>query len=153
MVLTPVFIYLAIYIHTSAALNWAVHQWGFTVNDVKEVKAANPGYTLLAHPECTWDVVTKADLVMSTSGMMKYAEEHDKLIIATEHGLVDLLNARYPEKKIIPLSNSAICQNMKKTTLQKVLHALQYEQYEVKVEKSIGDKAIACLNKMLELSK
>jgi len=70
-----------------------VHHWGFTINDVEIMRSANPGYTLLAHPECTWDVATKADLVMSTGGMMKYAEDHDKLIIATEQGLVDLLNA------------------------------------------------------------
>jgi quinolinate synthase len=130
-----------------------VHQWGFTLQDVVSVRAQYPDYTLLAHPECIWDVVTKADLVMSTSGMMKYAEEHDKLIIATEQGLVDLLNARYPEKSILPLSNTANCMNMKKTTLNKVLDALKYEQHEVTVEQMIADKAIACLHRMLALSK
>lgn len=129
-----------------------VHQWGFTMKDVETMRAQHPDYTLLAHPECTWDVVTKADLVVSTSGMMKYAEEHDKLIIATEQGLVDLLNARYPDKSILPLSNSALCQNMKKTTLDKVLSALKFEQYEVKVEPQIAKRAIACLERMLTLS-
>lgn len=130
-----------------------VHQWGFTVQDVTNMRISYPDYTLLAHPECTWDVSTKADLVMSTSGMMKYAEEHDKLIIATEQGLVDLLKARHPDKSIVPLSNSAICQNMKKTTLQHVYNALAQTQYEVTVEHAIADKAMACLNRMLALSK
>lgn len=130
-----------------------VHQYGFTLQDVISMRAQHPGYTLLAHPECVWDVATKADLVMSTSGMMKYAEEHDKLIIATEQGLVDLLNARYPEKSILPLSQTAICQNMKKTTLGKVLDALKFEQHEVAIEPEIAGKAIACLDRMLALSK
>jgi len=129
-----------------------VHHWGFTVQDVVQMRAQYPDYKLLAHPECQWDVVTKADQVMSTSGMMKYAEDHDKLIIATELGLVDLLNARYPQKSILPLSKNAICQNMKKTELHHVLEALQSEQHEIKVEPAIADKAVNCLNRMLELS-
>ncbi len=130
-----------------------VHQWGFTLKDVETMRAEHPDYTLLAHPECTWDVSTKADLVMSTSGIMKYAEEHDKLVIATEQGLIDLLNARYPDKSIIPLSANAVCQNMKKTTLVKVLDALKDDQYEIKVEPAIANKAVACLDRMLTLSR
>lgn len=130
-----------------------VHHWGFTVQDVIRVRKEYPDYTLLAHPECQWDVVTKADQVMSTSGMMKYAQEHDKLIIATECGLVDLMNARFPQKSILPLSKNAICPNMKKTELHHVLEALQTEQHEIKVEAAIAAKALACLNRMLELSK
>jgi len=130
-----------------------VHQWGFSAQNVKELKAQYPHHTLLAHPEFLWEVVTRADLVMSTSGMMKYAEDHDKLIIATEMGLVDLLKARYPEKSIIPLCSSAVCQNMKKTELYHVLDALKYEQHVIKVEPVIAGKAIACLDKMLALSK
>ncbi|MBM4400034.1 MAG: quinolinate synthase NadA, partial [Candidatus Cloacimonetes bacterium] len=129
-----------------------VHQWGFTADDVKKMKAEHPDYTLLAHPECTWEVVTKADLVMSTSGMMKYAEEHDKLIIATELGLIDLLNARYPQKSILPLSKTAVCQNMKKTTLSHVLDALKLEQHHISVLPGVAKKAVNCLKKMLALS-
>ena len=58
------------------------HHWGFTVEDIERMRKEHPGYVILAHPECQWDVVQKADLVMSTSGMMKYTEEHDRLIIA-----------------------------------------------------------------------
>ena len=129
-----------------------VHHWGFTAEDVVKMRQQYPDYTLLVHPECQWDVVTKADQVMSTSGMMKFAVDHDKLIIGTELGLVDLLNARYPQKSILPLSRNAICQNMKKTELQHVLHALQSEQHEIKVEPAIANKAVDCLNMMLRLS-
>lgn len=130
-----------------------VHHWHMTALQAIELKKANPGFTLLAHPECQWDLVKHADFVMSTSGMMDYAAQHDKLIIATEMGMVEALQARYPDKQIIGLSTSAICQNMKKTTLNHVLDALKYEQYEVKVEAGIAAKALVCLNRMLALSK
>ena len=90
---------------------------------------------------------------MSTSGMMKYAEDHDKLIIATETGLVDLLKARYPGKSIHPLNASAICGNMKKTHLHHVLDALKYEQFEIKIEPQIAAKAVSSVERMLALSK
>ncbi len=130
-----------------------VHHWGFTVEDVAKARQQYPDHTLLAHPECQWEVVTKADQVMSTSGMMKFAESNDKLIIATELGLVDLLKARYPQKSIVPLSTNAICQNMKKTQLHHVLDALKLEIHTIRVEPTIAAKAIACLNRMLELSR
>jgi quinolinate synthase len=130
-----------------------VHHFGFTVKDVENMRVAYPQHTLLAHPECQWDVVSKADLVMSTSGMMKYAEDHDKLIIATETGLVDLLKSKYPGKSIHSLNSNAICQNMKKTQLHHVLEALKLEQHEIKVEPVIAGKALSCLDRMLALSK
>jgi quinolinate synthase len=129
-----------------------VHHYGFTVQDVDNMRKEYPQHTILAHPECQWDVVKKADLVMSTSGMMNYAQDHDKLIIATETGLIDLLNAKYPGKSILPLCKSAVCQNMKKTELHHVLDALRYEQNEIRVEPVIAGKAITCLEKMLALS-
>jgi quinolinate synthase len=130
-----------------------VHHFGFTVQDIDTMRKEYPKHTLLAHPECQWDIVQKADMIMSTSGMMKYAEEHDNLIIATETGLVDLLNAKYPQKSILPLCRTAVCQNMKKTQLHHVLDALRYEQHEIKVEPGIAAKAVTCLDRMLALSK
>jgi quinolinate synthase len=129
----------------------SVHQWGFSAVDVEKMRAQYPDHKLLVHPECDWEVVSKADQVMSTSGMLKYAEEHDKLIIGTEIGLVELLNAKYPNKSIVPLNNSAVCRNMKKTKIQNVLDALKYEQHVVKVDPEIARNALSCLDKMLAL--
>lgn len=129
-----------------------VHHFGFSIIDVEQMRSQYPEHTLLAHPECQWDVLSKADMVMSTSGMMKYAADHDKLIIATETGLIDLLNARYPHKSIASLNRNAICQNMKKTELHHVLASLQNEQHEIKVEPQIAEKALACVDRMIKLS-
>jgi quinolinate synthase len=128
-----------------------VHHWGMSVSQVEALRRTHPDFTLLAHPECQQEVSSLADIVMSTGGMMDYAKTHDKLIIATEQGLVDLLISTYPEKQIIPLSRTAICQNMKKTNLSHVLDALKSHQHEITVEAGIAERAIACLNRMLKL--
>jgi quinolinate synthase len=130
-----------------------VHHFGFSRQDVLNMRKAYPGYFLLAHPECIWDVVTRADMVTSTSGMLKYAADHDKLILATETGLIDLLNAHYPAKSILSLNRDAVCADMKKTQLHHVLDALKYEQHEVKVDPAVAQRALGCLDRMLALGK
>jgi quinolinate synthase len=130
-----------------------VHHWGLTLRHLNEVKAKYPGYKLLAHPECRYEVLEHADLVMSTSGMMNYVAEHDEVILATENAMVDYLKYKYPDKKIEALSTAAICQNMKKTGIEDLLLALQKEQHLIEVEPQIAARAVACLDRMLELSR
>lgn len=128
-----------------------VHQYSYKLSQVEEMRAKYPDYQILAHPECPAEVVKAADLVMSTSGMMRYTQENDKVIIATEQGLVDYLIHLYPEKSILPLNPMAVCRNMKKTRLEDVLHALETEQHHITVEPDIAAKAIGCLNNMLRI--
>ncbi|MDD2332113.1 MAG: quinolinate synthase NadA [Candidatus Cloacimonetes bacterium] len=129
-----------------------VHHFGFTAGQLEDLRKSHPGYTLLAHPECQGEIVDVADKVMSTSGMLKYAEDHDELIIATEEGLVQFLNYLYPEKKILALNSRAICQNMKKTHLSDLYDALIEDKYHIQVEPVIAERAVKCLKRMLELS-
>jgi quinolinate synthase len=129
------------------------HQWGFRSEDISQVKANYPDYKLLAHPECDPAIVEQADYVMSTGGMMQWIEHRDKAIIATENGLTDYLKHLYPDKSIISLSPRAVCQNMKKTTLENLLAALQNLQHEISVEPEIAQQAKKSIDKMLELSR
>jgi len=129
------------------------HQWGFSVADVKNLRAQYPDYTLLAHPECDPAIIEQADAVMSTGGMMTWMESGDKAIIATEKGLIEYLKHIYPEKSLVPLSPRAICQNMRKTTLQHVYEALRDLKHEVRVERKIAALAKKSIDRMLELSR
>ena len=128
-----------------------VHHWGFNIERVNDLRSKYPDHELLVHPESPKEVVDAADHVMSTGGMLSYAKDHDKLIIATEQGLTDYLNHIYPEKDIRALNPRAICKNMKKTSLTDVLHALQNMSHHIKVEEDIAQKAIHSLNRMMEL--
>ena len=129
-----------------------VHHINIKVEDVEEVRKKYPDHTLLVHPECIPEVFKRADVVASTKGMADYTKENNNIIIGTEIGLFEQLKAKYPEKNIVPLSEKAICKNMKKTTLKDVLTTLETERNEIIIKKEIAKKAVNSIDRMLELS-
>ncbi|MEW5953910.1 MAG: quinolinate synthase NadA [Bacillota bacterium] len=121
---------------------------------VKEVLAARERYPralLLAHPECTPEVVALADYVSSTTGMLRYAREssHDEFIVATEVGIMHQFRKQCPGKKFYEASADMVCRNMKATTLEKVHRALLTLEPRVAVPSEIRTRALRCLEKML----
>ncbi len=122
-----------------------------SLEEAIQVKADNPGYTLLVHPECRPEVSQYADIVCSTSQMIDYTANHDKLIIGTETGLYDQLRQRFPEKHLIPLSPKMVCKQMKKITLSGACQALEDEAYPVEISSDIRTAALHSLNRMLHL--
>lgn len=122
--------------------------------DITEARKKYPDADVLAHPECHKEVVKLADYVGSTTGIMKYAAESPKkqFIIATEKGVADRLKRDYPPKEFILIKDNIICPNMKWHTLDDIYNALKNEQHEINVEKEIAQKAIKCIDRMLEVS-
>ncbi|MGI6718361.1 MAG: quinolinate synthase NadA [Bacteroidales bacterium] len=117
-----------------------------------------PDADILIHPEslCSSDelVLNSPNCYLySTSGILNHVKTSIKntFIIATEEGLMYQLKKVAPDKKIIQISDSIVCEYMKETKLEDVLAALQKEQYEVKVNKEIRDKAIIPINRMLSI--
>ncbi|MBN1621264.1 MAG: quinolinate synthase NadA [Endomicrobiales bacterium] len=121
---------------------------------VLDAKKKHPNAEVLAHPECTPDVVDLADKILSTTGICAYAKEskNKEFIIGTELGIIYRLKKENPDKSFYPASESAVCQNMKKITLEKILWALEDMKFKVTVEENISKKAIGCIDKMLKLS-
>lgn len=122
--------------------------------DITEARKKYPDADVLAHPECHKEVVKLTDYVGSTTGIMKYAAESPKkqFIIATEKGVADRLKRDYPQKEFILIKDNIICPNMKWHTLDDIYNALKNEQHEINVEKEIAQKAIKCIDRMLEVS-
>jgi quinolinate synthase len=118
---------------------------------IKELRREYPQAKVVVHPECTPDVIALADEVASTSGMCRYARRDDvkEMIVGTEVGLIHRLRKENPGKRFIPVSEQAICPNMKLITLEKVLWSLEEMSPEVKVPKEIRLKAIAAVDRML----
>jgi len=121
--------------------------------DILQRKKEYPGAKVVVHPECRPDVVALADEALSTSGMIRYAArpEIKELIVGTEIEILHRLNNENPGKRFIPASTKASCPNMKKTTLEKILESLETMQPEVKVPEDIRIKALACVQRMLEI--
>jgi len=120
---------------------------------IKELRQEYPQPKVVVHPECTPDVIALADEVTSTSGMCRYARRDDvrEMIVGTEVGLIHRLRKENPGKRFIPISEQAICPNMKLITLEKVLWSLEEMSPEVKVPDKIRLKAIAAVDKMLDI--
>lgn len=122
--------------------------------DVLEAREKYPDAKVLAHPECHQEVTKLADYVGSTSEIMRYAinskEKH--FVIATEKGVVDRLKRDYVDKEFILIKNSVICPNMKWHTLEDIYNALDKEQHEITVDGDIAQKAVKCINKMLDIN-
>ena len=125
----------------------------FKPEEVLEARRLHPNAEILVHPECRPEVVDLADYVYSTSGMGKHAKasEAAEFIIGTEVGLLYRLEKENPSKKFYPLSEKAICQNMKKTNLEKVLNALQTLQPRVMVQEDIARRAKRSIERMLAI--
>ena len=120
-----------------------------TLEEAMMMKEEYPDYSLIVHPECRLEVCKVADLVCSTSQMIDFVKENDRVIIGTEIGLYYQLKYRYPEKHLVPLSPKMICDDMKKTDLRCAVRALAEEKYEITVTESIKQRAKKSLDRML----
>jgi quinolinate synthase len=122
---------------------------------IRELKQKYPQAKVVVHPECRPEVIALADEVLSTSGMCRYAQRDEvrEMIVGTEMGIIHRLKKENPGKRFIPVSEQAICPNMKLTTLEKVLRSLEEMSPEVKVPEKIRLKAIAAVDKMLRVGR
>ncbi len=124
-----------------------------TKNDIKTAKAKYPDAIVIAHPECSEPVKELSDELFSTGQMLKFAEVSDakRFIIATETGIIHALKKHNPNAEFIPASDKAVCPNMKKITIEKIVWALEDMQYKISVPEAIRQKAKKALDKMVEI--
>jgi len=124
-----------------------------TEEDIKDARAKFPDAVVMAHPECTEPVKALADEVLSTGGMMKFVRKNGakRFIVATEIGMLHPLKKLRPEAEFIAASARAVCPNMKKITLEKVLWSLEDMKYKVTVPEDIRERAKKALERMIEV--
>lgn len=122
---------------------------------VQKAKAQHPEALVLAHPECTPEVLEQADYIGSTSGIIKQVTESaaQQFIIATEIGVLYQICQKCPEKQCFPVFPEQICPDMRKVTLEKVAAVLRTFDNQVTLERELADKAMLPLQNMLELAR
>lgn len=136
-----------------------IHLWegycpfhnAMTKEDAIKAKEKYPQALLIAHPECQPGVLEVADEIASTSGMIKIAHESKskEFIIATETGHIYPLQKACPDKTFYTATDKIYCIDMKKVTLENVLHSLETGFGEVEVPEDIRLKALGSVEKML----
>ena len=123
---------------------------------VEEVKAARQRYPqakVLVHPECRPEVIELADAALSTSQMLRYAKGSNAKIflIGTEEGMLYPLRKQNPDKEFHLVSNSLICPDMKKTTLETVIETMKARKNIVTVPEEIRVRAKKAIDRMLAI--
>lgn len=120
--------------------------------EVRLAKEKFPDALLLVHPECNPSVIDLADEVLSTSGMLNFAEKSDKkrFLIGTEEGLIYRLKKENPGKEFYAAGTAKMCRNMKLTTLNDVYFSLKEERYAIELSEGIIESAQKALEAMLK---
>jgi quinolinate synthase len=148
---------------------------GIRPADIEATRAAHPGADFLIHPECgcstsvmeyvaAGDVSSEGVHMLSTGGMLKYAEELERVaggadesagpreaVVATEIGMLHPLRMAAPDVDFIPANPDASCKYMKMITLPKLRDALREMKYEVRVPEHIAVRAKVPIDRMVAL--
>jgi quinolinate synthase len=121
-------------------------------SDIKVMKNKHSEAKIMAHPECSPDVLEMSDYVGSTAGMLAYPEdtEADEFIVVTEIGLLHELKKKYPNKVFYEIEK-AICPTMKLISLESLKDCLINRKHEVKVDEEIAGKARKSIERMLDI--
>ena len=122
--------------------------------DILKLKKEHPKAEVLVHPECKPEVIDIADYALSTNGMVNHVKESDatEFIIGTEKEICYRLKKENPKKEFYPIKY-AICPNMKKITLDKVLKSLETLEPKIKLSDEIMQKAKKPLERMIDVSR
>jgi len=125
-----------------------------SVLDLKELKRQHPQAKLMVHPECTPEVIDMADHVSSTEGMIKFAknDQAKEFIVGTEVDMTYRLRKVVPGKKFISVP-TAVCPNMKMTTLSSIVKALEELSPEIVLAPEIIEAARKPLELMMEIGR
>lgn len=124
----------------------------FTVQDILNVRQQFPDVVILAHPECSPEVVAAADFSGSTSRMIRFVEETSapRYLLLTECSMGDNVAAANPDKDMLRLC-SVRCPHMNEITLEDTRDALRYLRYQIEVPEAIRLRAAQALERMLAI--
>lgn len=121
--------------------------------DIMRARELHPRAKVLVHPECTPELTKLADVVASTEKMCRYVHENEatEFIIGTELGIMHRMKKENPMKHFYPASEKAICPNMKRINLEKILWSLSDMDYQITVPEATMNQARGAIERMLEI--
>ncbi len=125
----------------------------YTAEDLRAYRDADPEVKIIAHPECTPEVVAEADFTGSTSGIVDWVHQHKpaKAMLVTECSMASNIADELPEVEFAKPCN--MCPYMKKISLEKILFSLHNMSEEVIVDTDVAAKARLSVERMIDLSR
>ncbi|WP_309601600.1 quinolinate synthase NadA [Sphingomonas sp.] len=136
-----------------------VHQ-AFSETELLKLKAQYPGAPVAAHPECPPHIIDHADMVGSTSAILKFAVESPAqvILVATEPHIIHQMEKAAPHKTFIGTPggdgncNCNMCPYMALNTLEKLYVALRDLKPQIAMSTTLMDAARVPLQRMLDMA-
>ena len=132
-----------------------VHE-NFSRELLEHLKMTKPAAKFIAHPECRETVLELADMIGSTSALLKFIDKDNatEYIVGTEPGIIHQMQLLQPEKTFIeaPVHKSCDCNEcpyMRLNTLEKIYFSLKNETPEILLDEHILSKARQPIERML----
>jgi quinolinate synthase len=124
----------------------------FTVEDIRLIRKEYPNVFVLAHPECSPEVVFASDFSGSTSAMIRVVSENKDrpILLLTECSMGDNILAANPEAKILRLCRVR-CPHMGEITLEEVRDGLMYMRYEINIPEETRVAAEQAVRRMIAI--
>ncbi len=124
----------------------------FTADDIRTLRAGDPGLRVLAHPECPPEVLAEADFVGSTAAMIRDVGQSGAVRVAmiTECSMSDNVTAAHPGVEFIRPCN--LCPHMKRISLPKIQRSLEQLRHVVEIDPDVAARARRAVERMLEVS-
>ena len=121
----------------------------FSPADIRELREAHPGVTVLAHPECPPEVVAEADFAGSTAAMSDYVGRYRpaRVVLMTECSMSDNVAVAHPEVDFV--RPCILCPHMKRITLANIRTALEENRHVVAIDPGIAVRARQAVERML----
>ena len=100
-----------------------------------------------------FEVLEAADMVGSTSGMIKYLadERPEKVVMITECSMSDNVSVEYPDIDFV--RSCTLCPHMKKITLERVAASLKFRQFSVEIAPEVAARALRAVERMIEVGR
>jgi len=132
----------------------------FKAEGILDLKRAHPEAAILVHPESPANVIALADVVGSTTQLIRAAAElpNPVLIVATDNGIFHKMQAAAPAKILIEAPTGgrgatcvscAHCPWMAMNGLRKLLCVLETGTNEIRIDPAMGRQAVRSINRML----
>ncbi len=136
----------------------------FKVKELADLKAQHPGAKVLVHPESSPEIIALADMVGSTTQIIKASQQMDanEFIVATDKGILHKMRTLSPDKVFLEAPTAgagasckscAHCPWMAMNGLFNLAEVLETGRNEVLVDPVIGRRAALPIQRMLDFAK
>ena len=131
----------------------------FSEEALLKLKYKHPDSKVIAHPECSQNLLVLSDFIGSTSKLLDFVSNDysDTYIVLTEPGIIHQMKKKEPNKNFIEVPDIDGCKcnecpYMKLNTLEKILDCLKNNSPSIELDPKIIKKAYKPIKKMLDMS-